>query len=940
MAIEKILNKRSNEVVFVKEKGDIPKSPTLSQLDYGEIAVNYHKGMEKLFIKNDNEEVVGLDWDKKYVDVLDAEVLLEKGESYSNWSSQHDFMTEMNADGEIYDLSDNPVTIDGMTFNHSIRLRNYGGNGIKFKFNINGKVKIWLHIYTYNGSIVPYFYIGDNRVNLHGTIHYGVYNVKSGDILDLHGYYDIYEYYNFELFRIEFIADFENNVLPNIIELNDFSENFSENVYTKTQVDNLIPTKLSDLSEDTGHRTITDEEQADYNHASEEFKDYTNIDYNDTIKQWNNTSVTITHDGKFIFENYKISNTASIGGGTIRAILTRGGEETTIIEQTISPRTTITLNNSFNVYSGDVISFTNGLTAYDFGVTNKVYLKYFTYKTLPSKTSDLTNDSGFLTEHQSLKTINNNSLVGEGNLNVGTITGITMNGNSMGTNGVVNLGTVITSHQDISGKVDKVEGKGLSTNDYTDGDKNIVNGLSNLPTTKFMSIGNSIIMLSNSGEVSWGNKINNITLNPNTIEIRMGNTSSISAQVSGSTPIASSLTWTSSNPNVVSITENDTSVTAFGENYGNATITCTDTYSDLFGTASITVLPNINASDFKYWGDYDGGLTDLVYDASDDEVYAQATIHYDLFPIYTSGEMFGRQPYLILFVKENEYTQAEIEQFLKANIQINLKQGTQWFTTDTFEPQEEDLHIMQDDLTLTGLSLEKDDHSMKDGYEQYSIDIPLYFICKGIAGDYLEWSVDIMCGSRKIAYGLNAQFTAYGGSEPTLNHNMYFAPSHLTSPSQSPENDAVYIADVRQIYDTETFKVSANIHSENEFKPVIFCDYIPDNVSSNNTLTGSIIAVDCVNILQVANLDIDMSDPEAEIPICLIADENQNSDVKDSQGNSYSPKQWEIYYGTPDAPDNLWNVQRVDPNQNALISLYLTSPLGPAININLEVNII
>ena len=33
--------------------------------------------------------------------------------------------------------------------------------------------------------------------------------------------------------------------------------------------------------------------------------------------------------------------------------------------------------------------------------------------------------------------------------------------------GVVDLGTVITSHQDISGKVDKETGKGLSTNDFT-----------------------------------------------------------------------------------------------------------------------------------------------------------------------------------------------------------------------------------------------------------------------------------------------------------------------------------------------------------------------------------------------------------------------------------------------------------------------------------------
>lgn len=40
--------------------------------------------------------------------------------------------------------------------------------------------------------------------------------------------------------------------------------------------------------------------------------------------------------------------------------------------------------------------------------------------------------------------------------NIGTITGITMNGSSKGTSGVVDLGTVITAHQDISGKQDKI----------------------------------------------------------------------------------------------------------------------------------------------------------------------------------------------------------------------------------------------------------------------------------------------------------------------------------------------------------------------------------------------------------------------------------------------------------------------------------------------------
>ena len=39
--------------------------------------------------------------------------------------------------------------------------------------------------------------------------------------------------------------------------------------------------------------------------------------------------------------------------------------------------------------------------------------------------------------------------------NSGTVTGISMNGTLIGTSGIINLGTVLTSHQDITGKADK-----------------------------------------------------------------------------------------------------------------------------------------------------------------------------------------------------------------------------------------------------------------------------------------------------------------------------------------------------------------------------------------------------------------------------------------------------------------------------------------------------
>ena len=67
--------------------------------------------------------------------------------------------------------------------------------------------------------------------------------------------------------------------------------------------------------------------------------------------------------------------------------------------------------------------------------------------------------------------------------NLGTITGITMNGANKGTSGVVDLGKVITEHQDISGKVDKVTGKGLSTEDFTSALKTKLESLSNYDDT-------------------------------------------------------------------------------------------------------------------------------------------------------------------------------------------------------------------------------------------------------------------------------------------------------------------------------------------------------------------------------------------------------------------------------------------------------------------------
>lgn len=45
--------------------------PTPSNIEYGEIAINYKKDEEKIFIKNDNDEIIEFK-DKKYIDNINS----------------------------------------------------------------------------------------------------------------------------------------------------------------------------------------------------------------------------------------------------------------------------------------------------------------------------------------------------------------------------------------------------------------------------------------------------------------------------------------------------------------------------------------------------------------------------------------------------------------------------------------------------------------------------------------------------------------------------------------------------------------------------------------------------------------------------------------------------------------------------------------------------
>ena len=63
---EHIIHKNSSVVV-----DGAPKLPTSSQVEYGELAVNYAKGLETISLKNSNNEIVTFSSDNNFVKIAD-----------------------------------------------------------------------------------------------------------------------------------------------------------------------------------------------------------------------------------------------------------------------------------------------------------------------------------------------------------------------------------------------------------------------------------------------------------------------------------------------------------------------------------------------------------------------------------------------------------------------------------------------------------------------------------------------------------------------------------------------------------------------------------------------------------------------------------------------------------------------------------------------------
>jgi hypothetical protein len=211
-----------------------------------------------------------------------------------------------------------------------------------------------------------------------------------------------------------------------------------------------IPSKTSDLTNDSGFinqlKTINNESligtgnitisssggtqvQSDWDETDSTSMSYilnkptlstvaTTGDYDDLLDKPNIPTKTsdLTNDSGFLTSHQSIktiNNESLVGTGNI-TVSTFSGSYNDLTDKPTIPTKTSDLTNDSNFVSSSSLSSV---------ATSGSYNDLSNTPTIPTKTSDLTNDSGFLTSHQSIKTINNQSMVGTGNIKVSTFSG-------------------------------------------------------------------------------------------------------------------------------------------------------------------------------------------------------------------------------------------------------------------------------------------------------------------------------------------------------------------------------------------------------------------------------------------------------------------------------------------------------------------------------------
>ena len=430
---EHIIHKNSSALV-----DDNPKLPTSGQLEYGEIAVNYAKDKETISLKNSNNEIVTFSSDKKldnYVTVSDFEEAMQVASAALNDleatkleksvfdEALENLYTKEEADDDslvvasaLNDLEEKKL--DKLDFDEMLESLETQLSDFYTKEEID------------NAELVTTSALND----LDGRI---------GDIENAFKELDKY---------------FDENELIISSALNDLEEKKADkddltalidNVYTKEEIDDdhlVISTSLNDLntrliSASNNIETIGNSIDEIYNGLDE---------ISDTLNTKQDTLVSGT--------NIKTINNQSILGSGNITIEGASGGQTNVIEIVKVNGNALTPDANKAV---DITAVPASIVTQD--ATHR-FVSDSEKTTWNNKVSNVQADwnatSGLaqiLNKPTIPAAVTESTVSGWGfTKNTGTVTGVKINNTTKNpTNGVVDLGTVITSHQDISGKADK-----------------------------------------------------------------------------------------------------------------------------------------------------------------------------------------------------------------------------------------------------------------------------------------------------------------------------------------------------------------------------------------------------------------------------------------------------------------------------------------------------
>ena len=253
------------------------------------------------------------------------------------------------------------------------------------------------------------------------------------------------------------------------IEGSDFSGSYNDLTDKPT-----IPSKTSDLTNDSGFisqiKTINNESLIGTGNLT---IDTFSGDYNDLSNKPTIPTKTsdLTNDSGFVIDT-SLSSVATSGDYddlSNKPTIPTVNDATITITQGGVTKGTFTTNQSGNsTIALDAGGGGGTQVQSDWTETDSTSMAYILHKpTIPTNTSDLTNDSGFISQ---IKTINNESLIGTGNLTIDTFSG--------DYNDLTNKPTIPTKTSDLTNDSNFVVGSTLATV-ATSGS---YNDLSNTPT--------------------------------------------------------------------------------------------------------------------------------------------------------------------------------------------------------------------------------------------------------------------------------------------------------------------------------------------------------------------------------------------------------------------------------------------------------------------------